>query len=272
VQVNVWPGWTCRIAVRSGLTGTDFRVLIGTTQFAAKGPALTIQPTSLRIGSSPAGNDGAPGVYTLSRTFATRLPDAALDYLLNFLPGVPPPAADCNQNGVDDATDIAHGTSADMDWDGVPDECESDCDQNDQPDDYDVANGAPDCNGNNRPDTCDLQDGTSQDTNGNGVPDECDPDCNGNGVPDDLDILNGTSADADGDGVPDECAPLIGDLNCDGQVNFGDINPFVLYLSNYSGWTQAYPHCPPVNGDINGDGHYPSFGDINPFVALLTGQ
>jgi hypothetical protein len=39
---------------------------------------------------------------------------------------------------------------------------------------------------------------------------------------------------------------LVGDLNCDGTVGFGDINPFVLFLSNYS-------------------------ADINPFVALLTG-
>ena len=69
---------------------------------------------------------------------------------------------------------------------------------------------------------------------------------------------------------PNPCI-LRGDLNCDGMVNFGDINPFVLYLSNYSAWAQTYPDCPPENGDINGDGDYPSFGDINPFVALLSG-
>jgi hypothetical protein len=62
-----------------------------------------------------------------------------------------------------------------------------------------------------------------------------------------------------------------GDVNCDGSVNFGDINPFVLYLSNFAVWLTTYPDCPPENGDINGDGVYPSFGDINPFVALLTG-
>jgi hypothetical protein len=61
-----------------------------------------------------------------------------------------------------------------------------------------------------------------------------------------------------------------GDLNCDGVVDFGDINPFVLYLSSYSTWQQTYPTCPPQNGDINGDGLYPSFSDINPFVALLS--
>jgi hypothetical protein len=64
-----------------------------------------------------------------------------------------------------------------------------------------------------------------------------------------------------------------GDMNCDGLVDLADINPFVLYLSNITGWQGAYPACPPVVGDINCDGTYGqwSFGDINPFVALLTG-
>jgi hypothetical protein len=62
----------------------------------------------------------------------------------------------------------------------------------------------------------------------------------------------------------------LGDLNCDGAVDFGDINPFVLYLSNLSAWQVEYPDCPPENGDINGDGSYPSVADINPFVALLS--
>ncbi len=61
-----------------------------------------------------------------------------------------------------------------------------------------------------------------------------------------------------------------GDLNGDGVVNFGDINPFVLILTNPATWQTAYPHCPRLNGDINGDGNV-DFGDINPFVALLVG-
>jgi hypothetical protein len=63
-----------------------------------------------------------------------------------------------------------------------------------------------------------------------------------------------------------------GDLNCDGSIDFGDINPFVLYLSDVAAWQATYPDCPLQNGDINVDGSYPSFGDINPFVALLTGE
>ena len=61
----------------------------------------------------------------------------------------------------------------------------------------------------------------------------------------------------------------LGDLNCDGAVDFGDINPFVAYLSNLSGWQRTYPECDALNGDINGDGTA-SFGDINPFVTLLA--
>ena len=64
----------------------------------------------------------------------------------------------------------------------------------------------------------------------------------------------------------------IGDMNCDGTVGFGDINPFVLYLSNRSAWQVAYPTCDPKCGDINCDGTLYSFGDINPFVALLSQQ
>lgn len=38
--------------------------------------------------------------------------------------GSPHPRIDCNENGVDDAVDIALGTSGDANANGVPDECE----------------------------------------------------------------------------------------------------------------------------------------------------
>lgn len=62
---------------------------------------------------------------------------------------------------------------------------------------------------------------------------------------------------------------LRGDLNCDGAVTYGDINPFVRVLSNRSAWLVAYPDCPVENADINWDGEI-SYGDINPFLALLS--
>ena len=83
-------------------------------------------------------------------------------------------ADDCNSNGIDDAADIAGGTSED-------------------------------CNSNAVPDECDIAGGTSYDSNANQVPDECDPDCNTNGFPDFLDIHYGFSADCNENGIPDEC-------------------------------------------------------------------
>lgn len=66
------------------------------------------------------------------------------------------------------------------------------------------------------------------------------------------------------------CAWGLGDLNCDGLVNFADIDPFVLALSDQAGYEARYPNCRWLNADCNGDGAV-DFGDIDPFVALLGG-
>jgi hypothetical protein len=136
-----------------------------------------------------------------------------------------------------------HGTR-DCNYNGIPDACES----------------VEDCNGNGKLDVCDLFSGTS-------------PDCNANGVPDECDVASGLSTDVNANLIPDECES-VGDLNCDGVTDLGDINPFVLFLSNYAGWLATFPGCDPSNGDINGDGTYGqwAFDDINPFVFLLTAK
>lgn len=140
-------------------------------------------------------------------------------------------------------------------------------------------NGIPDaeetdCNSNDVPDDCDIAGGFSEDCNANGIPDECDiaggtPDCNENDIPDSCDIASGFSQDANGNGIPDECELLVGDLNCDGAVDFGDINPFILALSNPAQYETTYPLCDIMSGDINGDSTV-DFLDINPFIDLLT--
>ena len=69
------------------------------------------------------------------------------------------------------------------------------------------------------------------------------------------------------------CVPggRAGDLNCDGVVDFGDINPFVLVLSDPAGYAAQFPRCMQINGDCNADGRV-DFGDINAFVRMLTGE
>ena len=62
---------------------------------------------------------------------------------------------------------------------------------------------------------------------------------------------------------------LLGDMNCDGVLNFADINPFVLALSDPSAYEARYPNCRWLNADCNSDGSV-NFRDINPFVALLA--
>ncbi len=63
----------------------------------------------------------------------------------------------------------------------------------------------------------------------------------------------------------------VGDLNCDGWVNNGDIDPFVFALSYPELYADEYPGCNIMLGDINGDG-WMNNGDIDAFVELLAGQ
>ncbi len=61
-----------------------------------------------------------------------------------------------------------------------------------------------------------------------------------------------------------------GDLNCDGAVDFNDINPFVLALSlGETEYYNQYPSCHFYNADTDSNGAV-DFGDINPFVACLS--
>jgi hypothetical protein len=60
-----------------------------------------------------------------------------------------------------------------------------------------------------------------------------------------------------------------GDMNCDGLVDFADINPFVLAMSGGSSGYYAVYSCNFRNADANQNGVV-NFGDINAFVALLA--
>jgi subtilisin-like proprotein convertase family protein len=61
---------------------------------------------------------------------------------------------------------------------------------------------------------------------------------------------------------------LVGDLNCDLNVDNFDISPFVLAVTNPTEYAVQYPGCDIMFADINGDGNVDNF-DITPFVQLL---
>ena len=55
---------------------------------------------------------------------------------------------------------------------------------------------------------------------------------------------------------------LVGDINCDGEITFLDIGPFILLISNGEFDPKA---------DINGDSSV-DFLDITPFIGLVSSQ
>ena len=64
-------------------------------------------------------------------------------------------------------------------------------------------------------------------------------------------------------------AALVGDLNCDGAIDFFDIDPFVTALVNPGDYATLFPDCDINAADVNGDGTV-DFFDIDPFVGLLV--
>jgi hypothetical protein len=60
-----------------------------------------------------------------------------------------------------------------------------------------------------------------------------------------------------------------GDLNCDGEVDFRDINPFVLALVGEAAYYAQFPDCDILQADTNYDG-VADFRDINRFVLLQS--
>lgn len=59
-----------------------------------------------------------------------------------------------------------------------------------------------------------------------------------------------------------------GDMNCDGRVDFDDIDPFVLALSGKAAYELQFPDCNWYNADCDENGAI-NFDDIDPFVAQI---
>ncbi len=60
-----------------------------------------------------------------------------------------------------------------------------------------------------------------------------------------------------------------GDLDCDYDVDFDDIQPFIKALSGQEEYETAYPNCEWLHGDCDEDGDV-DFDDIAAFVGKLT--
>ena len=187
---------------------------------------------------------------------------------------------DCNGNNVDDADDIATGTSQDCDGDGVPDECQIDTDGDGSIDPcdgcpLDPAKTTPGICGCGTPDTDTDLDGTPDciDACPND-PNKTDPgvcgcgisdvDSDNDGIPDCNDSCptdpNKIAPGSCGCGMPDALAD--GDLNGNGIVDGGDIQRFVEAITG--GVSQADVCHGDFDGTISLD-----IGDVLGFVAAL---
>jgi predicted outer membrane repeat protein len=161
----------------SSRAGKDLRVLL--MQLTTKSAAKPVASINLTGDNAQSSKNNEWYAYSLS------IPDPAM--------------VDCNGNHINDAFDIASGTSRDCDLNGVPDSCES-------------ADLVADCDGDGIPNACEIRAGTAVDANNNGIPDncECQGDIDHNGVVNVDDLLdlfaawgdpNPGEADVTGDGV-----------------------------------------------------------------------
>ncbi|MCH2139444.1 MAG: autotransporter adhesin family protein [Phycisphaerales bacterium] len=158
---------------------------------------------------------------------------------------------DCDGNGIADRCDFAAG--GDANGNGILDACEfTDCNNNGTNDADDIADGtSEDCDGNSVPDECDLADGAA-DCDGDGIMDVCElgEDCNGNGVPDSCDIADGSEEDCDGNGRPDTCDIADGgDANGNGELDACEITPYRNLNSGLISDTAAEAVFAADNGD-----------------------
>ncbi|MCH8806355.1 MAG: hypothetical protein IH986_09740 [Planctomycetes bacterium] len=63
-------------------------------------------------------------------------------------------------------------------------------------------------------------------------------------------------------------AGTLGDLNCDGTFNGGDIDPFFLALGDPANYVARFPNCDIMLGDMNCDNRVDG-GDIDEFFRCL---
>jgi len=127
-----------------------------------------------------------------------------------------------------------------------------------------------DCNQNGRDDLCDILSGDSSDCQNDGVPDECQIASAYGGL-----CAVQCDTDANGNGVPDGCEHIrcAGDGNCDGSVNWRDIDYLIAGLNDArANWAALFPNGPTClyeNLDCNADGQV-NWRDIDPFIVRFN--
>jgi hypothetical protein len=66
-------------------------------------------------------------------------------------------------------------------------------------------------------------------------------------------------------------APVLGDMDCDGDVDFDDIDEFVLGLNDPAAYEMLLGVAPTAKGDVDQDGDF-DFDDITGFVGVLNAE
>ena len=81
-------------------------------------------------------------------------------------------------------------------------------------------------------------------------------------------IMTGGDFELSGGFWPGVPAYQLADMNCDGYVNFSDVDPFVYALLGEALYYAQYPNCDWWNADCNQDG-FINWSDVDPFVECL---
>ncbi|HPF40247.1 MAG TPA: thrombospondin type 3 repeat-containing protein [Phycisphaerae bacterium] len=183
---------------------------------------------------------------------------------------------DSDDDGVPNACDNCryqyNATQSDYDQDSVGNVCDNCL--------FDANSDQSDIDGDSLGDACDNCPSDYNfmqfDIDGDDVGDACDNcplhenftqmDSDGDGVGDACDVCPDTPADAQVDFMG--CRIFPGDMNCDGELNGQDLQPFIEALVAPSVYESNHPSCRMLNADTNMDGQVGD-GDIQAFVALL---
>lgn len=166
---------TTQITSRNANTGLLTRVPVPPTAVGNPGDSFFIG-AYITIGPSvfPAVIDGNSGSQQRSWLGGSLTPGGAS---ITELSANPIPMTLIDDFGIPGNWLLRARTLSDWNENGIPDECEPDCNANFLPDDFDLASGlVPDCNANNAIDSCEIADDPDQDVNQNGILDACE-DC-----------------------------------------------------------------------------------------------